>query len=328
MSIQAINAALDVHDIGPTRKWLLIVLANYANTDCQCWPSQETLAEDTELSERTIITALKELEVGGLIQREQRRDKGGHRLSDLITLLFLPARDAGRQKGLGAKSVGLAATDSEPNLQMTAGLPATVAGTYKDEPPMNHQEEPQLERASHTDVCAARIFMAAHPAHRARCGDDPGVIERELKSLAADGHNIEAITETLVAYYSHPKQQEHDGRFAKRFLNAFLERKWATWRPEGARPMALKEVGPDVAVGPDQSIAYDGHTYKIPMGRTAGLIGTPKDPGIRRQIDWMTDWRENPARWTVHEQGPRPGEPGWRIWPSVLERFGLEAVGD
>ena len=283
MSIQASNAALDVHDIGPTRKWLLIVLANYANTDCQCWPSQETLAEDTELSERTIITALKELEVGGLIQREQRRDKGGHRLSDLITLLFLPARDAGRQKGLGAKSVGLAATDSEPNLQMTAGLPATVAGTYKDEPPMNHQEEPQLERASHTDVCA---------------------------------------------YYSHPKQQEHDGRFAKRFLNAFLERKWATWRPEGARPMALKEVGPDVAVGPDQSIAYDGHTYKIPMGRTAGLIGTPKDPGIRRQIDWMTDWRENPARWTVHEQGPRPGEPGCRIWPSVLERFGLEAVGD
>ena len=191
------------------RLWLLIVLANYANTDCQCWPSQETLAEDTELSERTIITALKELEVGGLIQREQRRDKGGHRLSDLITLLFLPARDAGRQKGLGAKSVGLAATDSEPNLQMTAGLPATVAGTYKDEPPMNHQEEPQLERASHTDVCAARIFMAAHPAHRARCGDDPGVIERELKSLAADGHNIEAITETLVAYYSHPKQVGH-----------------------------------------------------------------------------------------------------------------------
>ena len=327
MSMQAICAAFAMEGLSTTRKFVLIALCNYANTANQCFPSQKTLARDTAMSERTVSTALGELEAEGFISRKHRYTKDGHRRSDMITVNILPAIDACYDDDPPAKNVSPPETESPANLRLTTDLGEPVAGITTLEPRMNPKEEPARARANgHTiglDVMASRIFMAAHPAHRERCGDDPIQIERELKSAVADGYDATQITEVLSAYYAHPKQQEYGGRFAKRFLNAFLERKWVTWRPEGARPTPLKEIDPEVAIGPDQSISFEGFAYKIPAGRTASMVGTNRDPGIRRQVDWMKDWRENPARWTVHEQGPRPGEPDCRVWPSVLERFGV-----
>src|SRR3954468_13210512 len=51
----------------PARKVLLLVLANYADEDGICWPSQETLAKGTEQSLDTIQRQLKKLEQKELI---------------------------------------------------------------------------------------------------------------------------------------------------------------------------------------------------------------------------------------------------------------------
>ena len=88
MSMQAIAAAFGVTDIGANRKFILVMLANYADSDGQCWPSQEMLGAATELTDRTVRTALKELEEKGLIARQHRCGAGGVRISDLITLLI------------------------------------------------------------------------------------------------------------------------------------------------------------------------------------------------------------------------------------------------
>ncbi len=64
-----------------------MAVANYDNDNYGCsWVSQEQIAEETELSVRTVIRALADLEEAGLISREHRYGKNGKRISDRIVL--------------------------------------------------------------------------------------------------------------------------------------------------------------------------------------------------------------------------------------------------
>src|SRR4051794_23870284 len=53
-------------------KLLLLTLANYADADGCCWPSQEVLAEDTEQSVDTVQRQLCKLEKANLIRKVAR----------------------------------------------------------------------------------------------------------------------------------------------------------------------------------------------------------------------------------------------------------------
>lgn len=80
----------------PNRKALLMVLAEYAgphewepeDADGRhfCWPRQELLAGDTEMTDRSVRTHLAGLEEQGLIRRLARGGSGEGRQSDLIIL--------------------------------------------------------------------------------------------------------------------------------------------------------------------------------------------------------------------------------------------------
>lgn len=130
MSVQAISAAFAAQGFSPSEKLTLLALANYADQDGRCWPSQVTLTRDTGLSERTIWAAMQRLEAAGTISRERRHRSDGYRTSDIVTI-SLPATDAVREN-LTRKSC-----NSYP--QMAQTLPATIAA---QEPSGNHQEEP------------------------------------------------------------------------------------------------------------------------------------------------------------------------------------------
>lgn len=65
---------------------LLRILADRADGKGRCFPSQETLAEDTGGSVSTVYRALTELEQAGWITREKRWRRDGSRCSDLITI--------------------------------------------------------------------------------------------------------------------------------------------------------------------------------------------------------------------------------------------------
>lgn len=87
MSLKATSWAWEIStkDIGMTNKFVLLALADYANLDGTCFPSQATLGDKVDLSERSIRTALAELEALGLISRESRSSTGG-RKTDIIKL--------------------------------------------------------------------------------------------------------------------------------------------------------------------------------------------------------------------------------------------------
>ena len=89
MSLKATSWAWEIptKEIGMTNKFVLLALADYANQEGVCFPSQATLGDKVDLSERSVRTALGELEALGLISRESRSSTGGRR-SDSIRLSF------------------------------------------------------------------------------------------------------------------------------------------------------------------------------------------------------------------------------------------------
>jgi len=156
MSLQAITAALAVDDITSSEKFLLMVLANYADADLKCWPSQERLARDTRMTTRTILANLKSLELAGWLWREHRPRRGdGSRNSDMIHLQFhseMVSPRPRRQREI----------DDVPYLKSTQNLPETISGKPSLEPPI---EEPSVRsKARH---CNSESYVAPSPEQQA-----------------------------------------------------------------------------------------------------------------------------------------------------------------
>lgn len=86
MSVQAMALAWKLQTGSATMKAVLVAVANYADEEGVCWPSQEQLSADTELSRHTIMRAMDALEELGLLSRERRHRGDGSRTSDLIML--------------------------------------------------------------------------------------------------------------------------------------------------------------------------------------------------------------------------------------------------
>lgn len=86
MSVKALTWAKATTTGSASRKLVLLVLADYADEAWSCWPSQATIAEETELSVRQVRRILADLEEAGIVRREQRRRDDGYRTSDRIFL--------------------------------------------------------------------------------------------------------------------------------------------------------------------------------------------------------------------------------------------------
>lgn len=83
MSFVALRAALAATPQTATARFILIVLADFANDAGEAWPSIPTLAARTALSERSVRRALRLLEEEGFIERRERR---GRRNSNVYSL--------------------------------------------------------------------------------------------------------------------------------------------------------------------------------------------------------------------------------------------------
>ncbi|MFL6285729.1 MAG: helix-turn-helix domain-containing protein [Pyrinomonadaceae bacterium] len=71
-------------------KFVLVALANFADSNGYCFPGQHTIAKMTSLDERTVRSHLKWLEDHHFIRRSRAHDDKGRRTSDDIYLLAPP----------------------------------------------------------------------------------------------------------------------------------------------------------------------------------------------------------------------------------------------
>lgn len=97
-----------------------MALCSIVNDDGIGFPSQHRIAEDSELSIRTVKRAMDDLEKAGTISRERRYREGGYRTSDLIQVHQEP-------KILGAKlSRDTESGDTVSNLRCHSGIAEPV----------------------------------------------------------------------------------------------------------------------------------------------------------------------------------------------------------
>lgn len=74
---------LELESLTPTNKLVLLTLANHHNKITQrCYPTHETVARETRLSQRSVVRAVEQLEAMGLIQVVPRHDEAGRRLAN------------------------------------------------------------------------------------------------------------------------------------------------------------------------------------------------------------------------------------------------------
>ena len=67
MSFKLMAQALDIKTGSPTAKLILLKLCDNANDKGECWPSQDTIAEQCELGKRTVVKTIQRLENLGLV---------------------------------------------------------------------------------------------------------------------------------------------------------------------------------------------------------------------------------------------------------------------
>ena len=75
MSFQAMTWAVKAK-LPPREKFLLIMMANYADDTGKCWPAVSTLSADTGYCRRTIMDSIKTLSQVGAIKVHNRTFQG------------------------------------------------------------------------------------------------------------------------------------------------------------------------------------------------------------------------------------------------------------
>ncbi len=75
MSMELMVKAMKTKVGNPLRKLVLIKLADNASDQGECWPSYQHIADQCEISKRSVMLHVSNLEAQGLLKKEIR--KGG-----------------------------------------------------------------------------------------------------------------------------------------------------------------------------------------------------------------------------------------------------------
>ena len=132
-------------------KFVLYVLAERANAEAICWPSQSMLAEECQIAERTVRSILKRLEEAGHItvrRAAHRSDKGVACLEYVVHPIADPTEDAptpAPKKAISARPTQFqrpidTGIGQHPHRHLTTLTPAFERTPYNREPSMNHKE--------------------------------------------------------------------------------------------------------------------------------------------------------------------------------------------
>ncbi len=206
MSIWAQKWAYEQSVTNSGAKFVLVALANFADEEGNCWPSQPTIARMTGQSVRTVRSHLKNLEEGGYISREGRRRQNGSYSSDYFQLLTASEN----LRPCPAPAAKKPASDQRQN--------PPAADFASGEKQQHQRQETTLHLRQKTSPPAAK-FAAPEPsliqpsvkqpseepltAQRTRAREAPDAFIAELQlNLAYQSINVEAEYHKMLAWCS------------------------------------------------------------------------------------------------------------------------------
>ena len=171
MSFHAVTAALKIKGLSPAEKFLLVVMASYANTDKHLVAARRlALSDDTGITDRNIRRLLLSLQAKNIIHRQARR-KGGQRASDFITLYLPDLMSAGQPK-----------TDPLPDMtSATSGqIVQNLPDVMSDKPVREPIKEPVSAREALAGQAPASRAFAEPRLQRLRVRQTPTETPAEM----------------------------------------------------------------------------------------------------------------------------------------------------
>jgi hypothetical protein len=141
MSMELMVKAMKAKVGNPLRKLVLLKLADNANDQGECWPSYSYIAQQCEISRRSVMDHVKKLEAAGLLRREYRKGVKGNS-SNVFHLNFDEKSCLGGESAaLGSESVALPPSESPALPSESAALPPSESPA----PRISHSFEPVNE---------------------------------------------------------------------------------------------------------------------------------------------------------------------------------------
>lgn len=211
----------DVQPCG--RKFVLVALANFADEDGFCYPSQERLAEMTGQDVRSVRRHLASLDKDGAIKRRARRSKTGQRTSDGYTLQaplsrLKPKRTecpVGQPDKLSPDKLTRDLSENRLDPSVKKDPPLPPSGSYKKRivPPTKPDPEPPYSGTAFLNALAKfesvqkEIKKPLGPVRRAALYDKLAVWD--------EGKATQALNEATTGGWSGvfaPKEQNGNGK--------------------------------------------------------------------------------------------------------------------
>jgi hypothetical protein len=162
MSVYLSTAAWKAKIDNPTRKLVLLSLADQANDEGWTWPAMRTIAQRCGVAERTVREHIAMLEVHGILKREQRHDASGRQTSNLFQISI---EELGRRSHTAAPPAETGGGGATPQ---GGGGATPQGGGGATPPPLNHQYEPtertQKAAAADSDFFSEEKEKLSKPA--------------------------------------------------------------------------------------------------------------------------------------------------------------------
>ncbi|KPO88997.1 helix-turn-helix domain-containing protein, partial [Escherichia coli] len=135
MSMELMVKAMKIRVGNPLRKLVLIKLADNASDQGECWPSYQHIADQCEISKRSVMNHITALCESGLVKKVSRKGEKGN--SSNIYLLRL---DGAKDSPGGSANNSLPSAANSPG-----GAGVAPGGSAGDSPRTSHSFEPVKE---------------------------------------------------------------------------------------------------------------------------------------------------------------------------------------
>ena len=207
MSIQAVAAAIEIEDLAPATKLVLMLLANAMNGHTgQCNPDQERLAKEASMSVRSLRDHLATLERKGLITRDTVYLGRGRGAETHFRLLFLDRQNLPVQQMERQPDVVRQAKSRRMERQV-------VAAVDKDEPERNRKEPEVTPISKAEDLAPAAldtIWAKWSTTGRERNQTNRAAILKLLRKIAKT-QDLRDVTRAALRYAKQTDPEFHQG---------------------------------------------------------------------------------------------------------------------
>lgn len=276
--------------LSPTEMSVLAMIALMANPGGECWPSQQTIADRTRLHKDTVRAALQTLSEKKLIGKAKRLREDGSTTSNMMVMLFEPARLGPGKTGAAPRASGSSAPPGSTTRRRPAVHPGLEESSEESSTPLKAPRG-----AVPVEVVEEAKALRAETPEKARVRSSVNEIARALNRAIGDGATAAEVRRALRCYYADEDCAREGHLYAKgphRMIQGDLWRDWIPEDDEDAPGEPEKVYAPEVVAA---------HLDRVWTSR-------------------MEDFAV--GKWDRFTWGPKPGETGCAVPPHILEKAG------